>query len=43
MGKVKDRMVKLTGEGADAQYLTWNQANDTVKFEVETLFEKRIL
>jgi len=40
MGKVKDRMVKLTGEGADAQYLTWNQANDTVKFEVETLFEK---
>ena len=25
MGKVKDRMVKLTGEGADAQYLTWNQ------------------
>lgn len=40
MGKVKDRMVKLTGEGADAQYLTWNQVPDTVKFEVETLFEK---
>ena len=28
MGKVKDRMVKLTGEGADAQYLTWNQVKD---------------
>jgi len=30
-------MVKLTGEGADAQYLTWNQVPDTVKFEAETL------
>ena len=37
MGKVKDRMVKLTGEGADAQYLTWNQVPDTIKFEAETL------
>lgn len=37
MGKIKDRMVKLTGEGADAQYLTWNQVPDTVKFEAETL------
>ena len=37
MGKVKDRMVKLTGEGADAQYLTWSQVPDTVKFEAETL------
>lgn len=37
MGKVKDRMVKLTGEGADAQYLTWNQVPDTVKFEADTL------
>ena len=37
MGKVKDRMVKLTGEGADAQYLTWNQVPDTVRFEAETL------
>lgn len=36
-GKTKDRMVKLTGEGADAQYLTWNQVPDTVKFEAETL------
>lgn len=37
MGKDKDRVVKLTGEGADAQYLTWNQVPDTVKFEAETL------
>ena len=37
MGKVKDRMFKLTGEGADAQYLTWNQVPDTVRFEAETL------
>ena len=36
-GKVKDRIVKLTGQGADAQYLTWNQVPDTVKFEAETL------
>lgn len=37
MGKTKDRMVKLTGQGADAQYLTWNQVPDTIKFEAETL------
>mgnify|MGYP002644335037 CR=1 FL=1 len=37
MGKTKDRMVKLTGEGADAQYLTWSQVPDTIKFEAETL------
>lgn len=36
-GKTKDKMVKLTGEGADAQYLTWSQVPDTVKFEAETL------
>ena len=40
MGKVKDRMVKLTGEGADAQYLTWNQVPTTVELEMNTLFEK---
>lgn len=37
MGKDKDRIVKLTGEGADAQYLTWNQVPDTVKFEADNL------
>lgn len=36
-GKTKDRMVKLEGEGADAQYLTWEQVPDTVKFEADTL------
>lgn len=36
-GKTKDRMVKLEGEGADAQYLTWDQVPDTIKFEAETL------
>lgn len=35
-GRTKDRMVKLEN-GADAQYLTWNQVPDTVKFEVESL------
>lgn len=40
MGKTKDRMVKLTGEGADAQYLTWNQVPTTVELEMNTLFEK---
>lgn len=37
VGKNKDKIVKLTGEGADAQYLTWNQVPETVKFEAETL------
>lgn len=40
IGKVKDRMVKLTGEGADAQYLTWNQVPTTIELEMKTLFEK---
>ena len=35
-GKTKDRIVKLT-DGADAQYLTWAQVPDTIKFEAETL------
>lgn len=36
-GKVKDRIVKLTGDGAGASYLTWDQVPDTIKFEAETL------
>ena len=40
MGKVKDRIVKLTGEGADAQYLTWNQVPTTIELEMKTLFDK---
>ena len=38
-GKTKDRIVKLT-DGADAQYLTWNQVPTTVELELKTLFEK---
>lgn len=37
VGKNKDKIVKLTGQGADAQYLTWNQVPETVRFEAETL------
>lgn len=29
--------MKLTGQGADAQYLTWNQVPETIRFEAETL------
>ena len=35
-GKTKDRIVKLE-DGADAQYLTWNQVPETIRFEAETL------
>lgn len=39
-GNFKNRVVQLSGNGADAQYLTWNQASETVKLELENLFEK---
>lgn len=39
-GNFKNRVVQLTGNGADAQYLTWNQASETVKLELENLTEK---
>lgn len=39
-GDFKNRVVELTGEGADAQYLTWNQASETVKLELDSLIEK---
>jgi len=39
-GKTKDRMVKLEGERADAQYLTWSQVPTTIELEMKTLFEK---
>ena len=39
-GDFKNRIVQLTGEGADAQYLTWNQASETVKLELDSLVEK---
>ena len=39
-GELKNRVVQLTGQGANAQYLTWNQVPETVKFEVETLLSQ---
>lgn len=39
-GELKNRIVQLTGMSANAQYLTWNQASETVKFEVETLLSQ---
>ena len=39
-GEFKNRVVQLTGQGANAQYLTWNQASETVKYEAETLFSQ---
>ena len=39
-GDFKNRIVQLTGEGADAQYLTWDQASETVKLELDSLTEK---
>lgn len=35
-GDVRNRMMQLTGEGANAQYLTWNQSSDPIKVEIET-------
>lgn len=38
LGSRKNRMVKME-DGADAQYLTWDQVPDTVKFEFESLMD----
>ena len=39
-GELRNRIVQLTGMSANAQYLTWNQVPETVKFEVETLLSQ---
>lgn len=39
-GELKNRIIELTGMNANAQYLTWNQVPETVKFEVETLLSQ---
>ena len=39
-GELKNRIVQLTGTSVNAQYLTWNQVPETVKFEVETLLSQ---
>lgn len=38
-GEFRNRVVQLTGEGADAMYLTWNQSADPVRVEAEKLLE----
>ena len=39
-GDARNRMMQLTGDGAKAQYLTWNQASDPIKVEIETYFNE---
>lgn len=39
-GDVRNRMMQLTGDGANAQYLTWNQTSDPIKVEIETYFNQ---
>lgn len=39
-GEFRNRVVQLTGKGADAAYLTWNQASDPVKVEFENHFNQ---
>ena len=39
-GDMRNRIVQLTGQGANAEYLTWNQASETVKLELDSLTEK---
>ena len=34
-GDMRNRIVQLTGEGANAAYLTWNQSSDPVRVEFE--------
>lgn len=36
-GGMRSRTVQLTGEGADAAYVTWQQSSETVKLEADTL------
>ena len=39
-GDARNRMMQLTGDGANAQYLTWNQSSDPIKVEIETYFNQ---
>lgn len=39
-GKAKNHVIQMMGQDAKAAYLTWEQAPDVVKFEVETLIEQ---
>lgn len=39
-GEFRNRVVQLTGDKADAAYLTWNQTSDPVKVELENHFNQ---
>jgi hypothetical protein len=39
-GKEKNRVINMMGTDAKAQYLTWDQVPDTIKFEAETLIQQ---
>lgn len=39
-GDARNRMMQLIGDGAKAQYLTWNQSSDPIKVEIETYFNE---
>lgn len=39
-GNTRNRVVQLQGEKADAAYLTWQQAADPIKLELDTLFSR---
>jgi len=38
-GKDRNHIIQMMGDNASAQYLTWNQVPDTIKFEAETLVD----
>lgn len=39
-GKAKNHVIQMSGTGASASYLTWDQAPDVVKFEANNLIEQ---
>ena len=39
-GDARNRIAQLTGDGADAKYLTWNQSADPIRVEWEKLYDQ---
>lgn len=39
-GEMRNRVVELTGQGADAAYLTWNQSSEPIRVEADKLIEQ---
>lgn len=39
-GSRKNRVLQMMGEKPNAQYLTWNQVPETIKMEIDRLFEE---